>query len=168
MAAGNAGLARLQDKIAALLPKAVAVAVTDPGQAVAEGEIFASEAAAMARAVPSRRAEFFAGRAAVHRAMRMLGASCPSRCRWALIAAPVWPDGLSGSISHGAGACVAVVAESAVVPALAVDIEPDAALPGDVLDLVCLPAERRWLSGAAGGGAGTRGAADLLGQGGGL
>jgi 4'-phosphopantetheinyl transferase EntD len=130
--------------MAELLPPGVACAVTDPTEPVAEDEIFASEAAAMARAVPKRRAEFFAGRVAAHRAMQTLGL-LPEPVPMGADRAPVWPSDTVGSISHCDGACVALVARADGFRALAVDIEPDADLPEDVIGMVCLPAERNWL-----------------------
>ena len=61
----------------------------------------------MARAVPQRRREFFAGRLAAHRAMEALG-HLPEPVPMGQDRAPVWPQGLVGSISHGAGACAAM------------------------------------------------------------
>ena len=135
----------LEAAVAALLPPGIAVAVRDPALPVDQGEVFASEAAEMARAVPKRRAEFFAGRAAAHQAMRALG-HLPTPVAMGKDRAPVWPDGLSGSISHCAGACVALMAEASRYRALAVDIEPDADLPVEVIGVVCLPSERAWLA----------------------
>lgn len=129
----------------ALLPRGVALCCTDPA-AGAESALFAEEAAAVARAIPARRAEFAAGRAAAHGAMATLGRA-PAPVAMAADRAPVWPAGVIGSISHCAGACVAVVATAgAGIEALGVDIEPDADLPEDVRALICLPGERDWLA----------------------
>ncbi len=98
-------------------PEAAACAVPiGAGGALAPAEI-----PAMARAIPSRRAEFAAGRDAARRAMRRLGLPAmavpmrPDR-------APLWPEGLCGSISHDADLAVAVVRRGA--GALGLDIEP--------------------------------------------
>ncbi len=134
----NAGL---ETAFRAILPAGIAFAVEGLEPPLKEGDVFAAEAAAMARAVPKRRAEFFAGRSAAHRAMRALGHS-PGPVTMGEDRAPVWPAGLVGSISHCSDTCVALVAEAARYRAVAVDIEPDADLPDDVIDTICLPSER--------------------------
>jgi 4'-phosphopantetheinyl transferase EntD len=88
---------------------------------------FPEEAAAIARAVDKRRREFVAGRDNARAALAQLGlavagiAVAPSR-------APQWPRGSTGSISHSADACVAVVAATADYAGVGIDIEPAAAL----------------------------------------
>lgn len=64
----------------------------------------------LTRAVPRRRAEFLAGRAMAQAAMAGLGVpllpveNAPSR-------APLWPKGLSGSISHARGRCACLLSQ---------------------------------------------------------
>lgn len=57
--------------------------------------------------------------------------------------APIWPEGIAGSISHGSGLCVALIAHAAKYPMLGVDLEPDAPLPPDVVAEVLFTAEHR-------------------------
>lgn len=63
------------------------------------------------RAVPRRKADFLAGRAMVLAAMTRLGippqpvANAPSR-------APVWPEGLTGSLSHARGRCAGLLSQN--------------------------------------------------------
>lgn len=129
---------RLMDANAALaqlFPPGVAVSVVAIG---AEGPpLFPEEAEAVSGAVPSRIAEFVAGRQAARRAMAALGyASAPisaGRDR-----APVWPEGLSGSISHAEGIAAAAVRAGAP---LGLDLEADAELEVDLWPLICNPAE---------------------------
>lgn len=59
---------------------------------------------------------------------------------------PVWPDGLVGSITHCAGICLAVVAQTQTARSIGIDIEPETALPPDLEDIVCTSAEREWLN----------------------
>ncbi|MDQ2093163.1 4'-phosphopantetheinyl transferase family protein [Rhodalgimonas zhirmunskyi] len=139
-------LAALGLALSEVLPEGVTFAVEDPSQPEGKDDLFASEAAAMTRAVPVRRAEFAAGRRAAHRAMDDLGV-LPAPVPMAADRAPEWPEGLVGSISHCEGAAVAVLGFSGVHAALAVDVEPDLGLPRDLHDLVCTEAERAWLSG---------------------
>lgn len=93
--------------------------------------LWPGEAEAVARAVPARRQEFAAGRGCIRAAMAELGLPQhpiymgPDR-------APQWPLGLTGSLAHGAGQCVALVARQADSAGLGVDIEPDVPLPPDV------------------------------------
>ena len=56
--------------------------------------------------------------------------------------APLWPDGIVGSITHCAGYCAAAVARKQDLLTIGLDAEPNAALPGGVLELISLPAER--------------------------
>ncbi|WP_322865345.1 4'-phosphopantetheinyl transferase [Aquicoccus sp. G2-2] len=151
-------LASLEAAIGALTPGGVVVCCTDPG-APEEGALFAAEAAAVARAVPKRRAEFAAGRAAAHGVMERLGL-LPAPVPMGADRAPIWPEGVIGSISHCAGVCVAVAAQAENrLCALGVDIEPDADLPEEVIATICLPGERVWLAQHA---AGQRGRAARL------
>lgn len=117
----------------------------------AEAQLFHVEQSAIQGAAPGRRREFAAGRLAAHRAQRSLGlnagpiAMAPDR-------APIWPEGLKGSISHGGGVCAAVVTADPAIRSLGLDIEPDQALPADILDTVLVPGERAWLSAQANAG----------------
>ena len=124
-----------------MLPTDLALSAGSLAAPLDTGEIHAGEAAAMRHAVPKRRAEFFAGRIAAHRAMQALGHP-PAPVLMGEDRAPIWPEGLVGSISHCRDACVALVARAAQYRSLAVDIEPDSDLPEDVIELVCLPEER--------------------------
>jgi 4'-phosphopantetheinyl transferase EntD len=102
--------------------------------------LMAGEAAAVARAVPARRREFAAGRAAARLAMAQLGLPArpvpqgPDR-------APVWPIGLAGSIAHAAGCCLAAVAPHQMARSLGIDLEPDAPLDDELCAEVCTGAE---------------------------
>jgi hypothetical protein len=70
---------------------------------------------------PGRRREFWMGRSAAHRALVDLGAAdspvLAARRR------PVFPAGLTGSISHSAGAAVAIVASADRFGSLGIDLE---------------------------------------------
>ena len=116
----------------------VAVAVQD---AVAPSDpLWAKERIAMVRAVPSRLAEFTAGRAAARRAMQALGLPKaaipigPDR-------APVWPTGVIGSLSHTDGICAALVARDGAIKAIGLDLELNDPLAPDLWPEVCTRAE---------------------------
>ena len=98
----------------------------------------------MARAVPSRLAEFTAGRTAARAAMRALGLPeiavpmGPDR-------APVWPNGVVGSIAHTNGVCVALIARAGPITGIGVDLEPADPLPADLWPTVLTAAEMAML-----------------------
>jgi len=140
----KAEIARLANAIQSILPENVALAVDSVVNGLEE-EVFKEEAAQMVRAVPKRRLEFFAGRAAAHRAMVALGIS-PVPVLMGKDRAPVWPVGLIGSISHCSEICVALVATTENYQSLAVDIEPDTDLPMEVTDLILSPTEESRLA----------------------
>ena len=99
----------------------------------------------MARAVPNRLAEFTAGRAAARCAMAALGlphTAIPA----GQDRAPVWPDGVVGSIAHADGICAAIVARLGSVWAVGVDLEPGVALDPDLWPQVCTMPEQAFLA----------------------
>jgi 4'-phosphopantetheinyl transferase EntD len=122
-----------------ILPEGVALAASDPS--APETGLWPEEAAGITRAVPGRRREFAAGRRAARAALADIGLP-PAAIPMGADRAPVWPAGVTGSISHGAGVCVALVAYSDRLAGLGLDLEPAEALPKDMLDTVCTPVER--------------------------
>ena len=134
---------RLEDTIRALFPRPVAVAVTDP--TAPQPVAFAAETRAIASAREKRRHEFLAGRAAVQAAMRQMGQP-PVAVPAGADRAPIWPDGLTGSISHSDSLCAAVLADTRSFPALGIDIEPAEPLAPDLVPEICTLSERAWLS----------------------
>jgi 4'-phosphopantetheinyl transferase EntD len=60
--------------------------------------------------------------------------------------APIWPDGVVGSLAHDDRMAVAAVGRSRDVGAIGVDIEPAALLPAELLDMVATPRERMRIS----------------------
>ncbi|WP_172387095.1 4'-phosphopantetheinyl transferase [Streptomyces sp. MNP-20] len=130
--------------------------VLPPGVHFAESEVpafpqvapLAAEAALLVGALPARREEFLAGRACAHRALAALG--IPDAARRPVLRGParepLWPAGVTGSITHRGGYCAAAVAWRHTHAALGIDAELARALPPGVEPKVCTPAERRWLS----------------------
>ncbi|HTT00172.1 MAG TPA: 4'-phosphopantetheinyl transferase superfamily protein [Streptosporangiaceae bacterium] len=110
--------------------------------------LFPEEEAAVMRAVPRRREEFATGRACARAALARLGLP-PVPIVPGDRGAPRWPDGVAGSITHCAGYRAAAVARVGDVAALGLDAEPNAALPGGVIDRVALARERAGLPGLA-------------------
>jgi 4'-phosphopantetheinyl transferase EntD len=56
--------------------------------------------------------------------------------------APLWPEGIAGSLAHDQYTALAAVARKADYLALGVDIEPAEALPDNLVDLIATAAER--------------------------
>ena len=105
------------------------------------GPVLPGEEAAVARARPLRRQEFAAGRTAARHALSILGhppEPLPRRAD-----GPVqWPDGVTGSLSHGGGhVLVAVGRTGAGLRALGVDVEPFVTMAADIAAEVCRPDE---------------------------
>ncbi|GIG40339.1 4'-phosphopantetheinyl transferase family protein [Cellulomonas phragmiteti] len=129
--------------LAQVLPSGV-VAVEAFGPAAA-GPLLGEEAAAVARAVPARRAEYAAVRACARDALEALGAgrpavpSSPDR-------SPVWPAGVVGALTHCDGYRAAAVARAEAWLGVGIDAEPLAPLPDGVAALVMSDDERRALA----------------------
>ncbi|WP_217253841.1 4'-phosphopantetheinyl transferase superfamily protein [Streptomyces sp. AC602_WCS936] len=94
----------------------------------------------VARAVAKRRREFTVVRSCARRAMAKLGV--PARpVLNGEGGAPVWPEGLTGSMTHCDGYCAAALVRVTDLASLGIDAEPDGPLPDGVLPGVALPAE---------------------------
>lgn len=133
----------LERDIRALFAQPVAVAVTNP--AAPQPAAFVGERRTIASAREKRHREFLAGRAAARAAMARLGRP-PAAVPAGIDRAPIWPGGLTGSISHSDTLCVAVLANARRVPALGIDLEPAEPLPPDLVPEICTLSERAWLS----------------------
>ncbi len=129
-----------------ILPAAVAVADTtgDPADAV----LLPAEEEAISRAVASRRREFTTVRHCARLALAQLGLP-PAALVPGERGAPRWPDGVVGSMTHCAGYRAAAVAPATALRAIGIDAEPHQPLPGGVLPVISLPAERAALGGLA-------------------
>lgn len=117
------------------------IGVTDPTVA---SELWPEEAAVVSHAIPRRQTEFAAGRRAARSAMAELGVS-PIAVPQGSDRAPVWPVGISGSISHCAQCCIAVAARGTEYQSLGVDIEPNVPLEPDLIPVICTPTEQAWV-----------------------
>lgn len=103
--------------------------------------LFPEEEASISRAVARRRREFTAGRACARQALAELGLG-PKAIPVGPNRAPVWPEGVVGSITHAGTLAAAAVARSDRVIALGIDIESNAPLPDDLRGMVLTPHER--------------------------
>jgi len=129
----------------ALLPAWVRVA----GGLIAnlQGPLLPAEQAAISRAVPARRASFAAGRTAARTALATFGPG-PAPLPCGADGPPIWPPGLTGSITHGGDWCLAVVARLSDTGAVGIDIEPNRPLAMAIGAEVATPAERAILAGS--------------------
>lgn len=91
-------------------------------------------------AVPHRLAEFAAGRAAARQALAALGLPKVA-IPMGEDRAPIWPQGVVGSISHCAGACMAVVARQSDFVGIGLDLEPAQPLARDLWPSILRPEE---------------------------
>ena len=126
--------------IAELLPGSVAVVTAESGDELRP--LLPGEGGLVADAVPSRRAEFTAGRTCARAALRRLG--LPEQ---AILAddrrAPLWPTGVVGSITHCAGFTAAAVAWRRDIATLGIDTEPLGELDDADAAIVATTAERQ-------------------------
>lgn len=126
----------------AVVPKGIAVVARDPRMMPPAHN--PGEADALRGAVPSRLAEFHAGRAAAREAMIALGMP-PHPLPMGPDRAPVWPEWVTGSISHTASACVAAVGLRAQWAGIGVDLEEATALDPLLVAQICTKSEQGWL-----------------------
>lgn len=102
------------------LPDGIGLGLPVWGDAPWPGEV-------LPQAVPARLAEFHQGRSAARAALRAAGLTAtalpmnPDR-------SPRWPQDVTGSISHCAGACMAIAGRAADWAGMGIDLEPDLAL----------------------------------------
>lgn len=95
-----------------------------------------AECDAVARAVAKRRTEFTAGRTLARRALERLGAGAAA-IPIGEKREPVWPAGITGSISHTRGFCGVALARARDVRGLGFDAERlDAVRPGLAREIV--------------------------------
>ncbi|MEU2510913.1 4'-phosphopantetheinyl transferase family protein [Streptomyces syringium] len=106
--------------------------------------LYPQEAEIVARAVDKRRREFATVRLCARTALAGLGIA-PGPILRGTRGAPVWPEGIVGSMTHCDGYRAAAVARNTAVASVGIDAEPHAPLPPGVEKLVALPEERRTL-----------------------
>lgn len=115
--------------------------LVDPGVVLAsetvrdDAGVFAEERRFVEKAVPKRVNEFAAGRRAARRALASFGlegAAIPAGAD----RAPIWPEGVTGSITHDDHVALAAVARAEDVTSIGLDVTDAAALPGGVRDRI--------------------------------
>jgi 4'-phosphopantetheinyl transferase EntD len=103
--------------------------------------LFSAEEAVIARAVDKRRREFTTVRHCARAALERLGVT-PGSILPGERGAPLWPEGVVGSMTHCAGFRGCAVAHAGDLRTIGLDAEPAAPLPDGVLDAIALPEER--------------------------
>ncbi len=121
----------------------VAMAWADPRAPMPR--MMGDEVLAIENVTPARAREFGAGRLAARRAMEELG-HIPRPVLQGTDHAPVWPPGLTGSITHSERDCLAVVSDDPEIRALGLVIEPATPLEPPHWHDICTAAEMRWLA----------------------
>jgi len=111
--------------------------------------LFPGERTVIARAPERRRKEFATARGCARSALARLGCP-PVPVLTDRLGAPLWPGGVTGSITHCAGYRAAAVALTSDVVSLGLDAAPNAPLRNpDMLDVIARDAERARLAGLA-------------------
>jgi 4'-phosphopantetheinyl transferase EntD len=120
-----------------LTPPVIAVEAFDDAE---PAPLFPGEEALVAKAVPRRRHEFATGRRCARAALAQLG-YLPAPLLTGPDRAPLWPDGVVGSITHTDGYRAAAVARITELSSVGIDAEPNQPLPDGVLGMIASPAE---------------------------
>lgn len=118
-----------------------------PGVAVLAGPIedfttslFPEELDTIANSVAKRRQAFSTGRALARQALSHLGQAAVA-IPVGDHRAPLWPDGMTGSISHSRRVCAAIAARVSQVPILGLDIEWSGDVSDKLMARISTPAE---------------------------
>ena len=106
-----------------------------------EAHLLPEEARSIAARQPAMRRASGAARWIAHRLLADIGVNDVAIPR-APTGAPVWPDGIIGSLAHDDEMAVAAVAPVAHIASLGIDVEPAQPLPDDILALVATRADR--------------------------
>jgi 4'-phosphopantetheinyl transferase EntD len=107
-----------------------------------EQSLLPEEAASIAVQQSHSRRASGAARRAARDLLRRLGFAAGPVPK-AASGAPLWPEGVVGSLAHDEDVAVAAVARASDIVALGIDVEPDEPLPPELRDLVLTPRERR-------------------------
>ena len=109
-----------------------------------EAAILPEEAPAFERSVVAVRRTSGAARLVARDLLRRLG-----YLEWPIkrssAGAPIWPEGIRGSLAHDSDYAVAAICREQDFRALGVDVEPAELLPRELVDLVATPREREHL-----------------------
>jgi 4'-phosphopantetheinyl transferase EntD len=110
-----------------------------------ECALLPEEAHAFANSVVKRRRAGGAARIVARDLLAQLGCSYLTALPKSTSGAPIWPQGIVGSLAHDSRFAIAAVGRRHDVAALGIDIEPAEELPFE-LDLIATPGERLRIS----------------------
>ncbi|MER9676997.1 4'-phosphopantetheinyl transferase superfamily protein [Mesorhizobium sp. M0208] len=113
-----------------------------PIEHVDEAALFASEVAAMGRAVVKVRRQSGAARIIARTLLGTLGFP-PMPILKTQSGVPIWPVGIVGSLAHHDTVAAAAIAETKAIGALGIDVEPNEPLPSGLIDLIATSREKR-------------------------
>lgn len=94
-------------------------------------------------AAPVRIRDFTRGRLAAHEAVQRLGEPAPHGIGMSTTGAPLWPQGIVGSISHCGRAVAAVSASAEQLQGIGIDVEVEQTLELGIIDAVLRTDEAR-------------------------
>lgn len=126
-----------------LFDNGIAVAASDPRSN--EHPALPQEIKSFPKAADTRNRAFVAGRVAAHQAMQTLNLPVQP-VLFGDDRAPIWPDGMVGSISHCETYCLAAVARSDSYLSIGIDVEEYTPLDSDLIPTICTSSERAWLA----------------------
>lgn len=106
-----------------------------------ETHLLPEEARSIPARQPAMRRASGAARWIAHGLLAELGVNDVAIAR-APSGAPVWPEGITGSLAHDDEMAVAAVAPVGRIASLGIDVEPAQPLPDDILALAATPADR--------------------------
>ena len=109
-----------------------------------EDALLPEEALAFASSVLKGRRASGAARTTARALLEQLGAPSLAIPRTAA-RAPLWPDGIVGSLAHDAEIAIAAVGLRRNFLGIGIDVEPSSPLPPDLLPIVATPRERRMI-----------------------
>ena len=118
----------LPEAIRGFLPKTVSFALRDPKR---NYPLIGAEQDAISNAIAKRKTEFSAGRDAARDALVQLGEGAVE-IPVGLKRAPIWPDGINGSITHSNEMCMAIAARNMDARSVGIDAEKDEPLKDDL------------------------------------
>lgn len=107
-----------------------------------ENALIDEEAASITSSIPQVRRASGAARIVARELLAQLGHT-HARVPKDTSGAPVWPAGIVGSMAHDDRIAVAAIGRQRDFGAIGIDVEPNAPLPADMLELVATPEERR-------------------------
>ncbi|WP_245469036.1 MULTISPECIES: 4'-phosphopantetheinyl transferase superfamily protein [unclassified Mesorhizobium] len=106
-----------------------------------EAHLLPKEAHSIPAHQPAMRRASGAARLIAHGLLTELGVNDVAILR-APAGAPVWPEGITGSLAHDDEMAVATVAPVGHIRSLGIDVEPAQPLPDDIFALVAIPSDR--------------------------